>query len=61
MLRGDRFRRRTPHAFWLTLIALALLLVPGAGLTGSSSGGSRSSHDSQSERLREPEVQTNDA
>jgi hypothetical protein len=61
MLRGDRSRSRMPQAYWLTLIVLALLLVPGAGLTGSSSSGSRSSHDSQSERPREPEVQTNDA
>ncbi len=28
MLRGDRFRSRMPHAYWLTLIVLALLLVP---------------------------------
>jgi predicted esterase len=30
MLRGDGFRSRTPHRYWLTLIILALLLVPGA-------------------------------
>ena len=56
MLRGDRFRSRMPHAFWLTLIVLALLLFPRAGLTGSSS-----SHNPQSSRLPDQEVQTNNA
>jgi beta-lactamase regulating signal transducer with metallopeptidase domain/predicted esterase len=36
MLRADQFRIRTPRRDWLTLIVLALFLVPGAGLTGWS-------------------------
>jgi hypothetical protein len=58
VLRGDRFRSRMPRAYWLTLIVLALLLVPGAGLTGwSSRGVAISPHEPQSNRLPEPEVQ----
>jgi beta-lactamase regulating signal transducer with metallopeptidase domain/predicted esterase len=38
MSRGDRFQARTPRAYWLTLIALVFLVVPGAGLTGSIRG-----------------------
>jgi beta-lactamase regulating signal transducer with metallopeptidase domain/predicted esterase len=61
MLRSDRFRRRMPHGYWLTLIVLALLLVPGAGLTGSSSRVASSPHEPQSNRLPEPEVQRDNA
>ncbi len=36
-LRSDRFRARTPRRDWLALLALGLLLIPGAGLAGWSS------------------------
>ena len=36
MLRAGRFRRRMPLGYWLAAIAAALLLVPGAGLSGLS-------------------------
>ncbi len=36
MLRGNRFRSRTPRRDWLTSVVVALFLIPGAGLTGST-------------------------
>jgi beta-lactamase regulating signal transducer with metallopeptidase domain/predicted esterase len=61
MLRGGRFRAKTPHGYWLTLIVLALLLVPGAGLNGSSSSIASSPREPQFNRLPEPELQTDNA
>ena len=61
MLRGGRFRAKTPHGYWLTLIVLALLLVPGAGLNGSSSSVASSPREPQFNRLAEPKLQTDNA
>jgi beta-lactamase regulating signal transducer with metallopeptidase domain/predicted esterase len=36
MLHSDRFRTRAPRRDWLTLLVLALFLIPGAGLSGWS-------------------------
>ena len=56
MLRGDRFRSRMPHGYWLALIVVALLLVPGAGLPDSSKTVESSPRERQSNRLPEPEA-----
>ena len=61
MLRGDRFRSRMRLGHWLTLFVLTLLLVPGAGLTGSSSSVASLPQEGHSKRLSEPAVQTDDA
>ena len=61
MLRGDRFRSRMRLGHWLTLFVLALLLVPGAGLTGSSSSVASLPQEPHSKRLPEPAVQTDNA
>jgi predicted esterase len=61
MLRGDRFQSRMPRGCWLTLIVLALLLVPGASLTGLSGSIARSADKAQSNRLPELELQTDKA
>jgi beta-lactamase regulating signal transducer with metallopeptidase domain/predicted esterase len=61
MLGSDRFRSRMPHRYWLTSIAVALTLVPGAGLTESSVSVASSPHKLQSDRLPEPVSQSHDA
>jgi beta-lactamase regulating signal transducer with metallopeptidase domain/predicted esterase len=54
MLRGDRFRSRMPRGYWLVLLVVALLLVPGAGLPGSSKTVENSPRERQSSPHPEP-------
>jgi beta-lactamase regulating signal transducer with metallopeptidase domain/predicted esterase len=61
MLRGGRFRSRMPYLYWPAMIVLALLLVPGAGLTRSSSRGASARDEPAADRLHEPAAQTKNA